>query len=59
MVVYDTETLKPTVELGVWEPETTLARLQLVNSSEASRSFLRAPLIRPCPAISMFPKAIS
>ena len=29
IVVYDTETLKPTVELGVWEPETTLTRLQL------------------------------
>ena len=28
LVVYDTETLKPTVELGVWEPEKTLARLQ-------------------------------
>ena len=31
IVVYDSETLKPTVELGVWEPETTLARLQLVE----------------------------
>ena len=29
LVVYDTETLKPTVELGVWEPETTIARLQI------------------------------
>ena len=29
LVVYDFESLKPTVELGVWEPETTLARLQL------------------------------
>ena len=29
LVVYDFETLKPTVELGVWEPETTLTRLQL------------------------------
>ncbi len=28
LVVYDTETLKPTVELGVWEPEKTVARLQ-------------------------------
>ena len=29
LVVYDFVTLKPTVELGVWEPETTLTRLQL------------------------------
>ena len=29
LVVYDSETLKPTVELGVWEPELTLARLRL------------------------------
>ena len=29
LVVYDFETLKPTVELGVWEPEATLTRLQL------------------------------
>ena len=29
LVVYDAETLKPTVELGVWEPERTLARLQV------------------------------
>lgn len=29
IVVYDTESLKPTVELGVWEPETTIARLQI------------------------------
>ena len=29
LVVYDFETLKPTVEIGVWEPETVLARLQL------------------------------
>ena len=28
LVVYDYETLKPTVELGVWEPEVTLARLR-------------------------------
>lgn len=28
LVVYDTETLKPTVELGVWEPAKTVARLQ-------------------------------
>ena len=31
LVVYDTETLKPTVELGVWESETTLARLRLAE----------------------------
>ncbi len=31
MVVYDTATLKPTVELGVWEPETTLAHLELAQ----------------------------
>ena len=31
LVVYDAETLKPTVELGVWEPEATLARLQLAE----------------------------
>ena len=30
LIVYDSETLKPTVELGVWEPETTLAYLQVV-----------------------------
>lgn len=29
MVVYDFETLTPAVETGVWEPETTLARVQL------------------------------
>ena len=29
LVVYDFETLKPTVELGVWEPETVLTSLQL------------------------------
>ena len=28
LVVYDTETLKPTVELSNWEPEVTLARLR-------------------------------
>ena len=32
LVVYDFETLKPTVELGVWEPESTLARLLLVEA---------------------------
>ena len=31
LVVYDAETLKPTVELGVWEAETTLARLRLAE----------------------------
>ncbi len=29
LVVYDFETLKPTVELGVWEVEKTLARLRV------------------------------
>ena len=29
MVVYDFETLKPTVELGVWEAEVVLTRLRL------------------------------
>ena len=29
LVVYDSETLQPTVELGVWEPELILAHLQL------------------------------
>lgn len=32
LVVYDTESLKPTVELGVWEAETTIAHLQRNNS---------------------------
>ena len=31
MVVYDFETLVPTVEIGVWEPEVTLARLRLAE----------------------------
>ena len=31
LVVYDTKTLKPTVELGVWEPEFVLARLRLAD----------------------------
>ena len=31
LVLYDFATLKPTVELGVWEPETTLARLNLAE----------------------------
>ena len=31
LVVYDFKTLKPTVELGVWEPEAVLARLQLAD----------------------------
>ena len=29
LVVYNFETLVPTVEIGVWQPETTLARLRL------------------------------
>ena len=29
LVVYDFESLKPTVELGVWEPETTISPLQI------------------------------
>ena len=29
MVVYDSETLVPTVEVGVWEPEVLLARVQV------------------------------
>lgn len=32
MVVYDTESLKPTVELGVWEAEKTIAHLQFGES---------------------------
>ncbi len=32
LVVYDLETLTPTVEIGVWEPETTLARLRLADN---------------------------
>ena len=31
LVVYDAETLKPTVELGVWEAETALTRLRLAE----------------------------
>ena len=31
MVVYDFETLTPTVEISVWEPEMTLARLRLAE----------------------------
>ena len=31
MVVYDVATLTPTVEIGVWEPEVTLARLRLAE----------------------------
>ncbi|MCY4090580.1 MAG: hypothetical protein OXF62_07155 [Caldilineaceae bacterium] len=30
LVVYDSKTLKPTVEMGVWEPERTLAILRVV-----------------------------
>ncbi len=29
LVVYDFESLKPTVELGVWEPETTISHLKI------------------------------
>jgi hypothetical protein len=29
LVVYDSVTLQPTVEMGVWEPEVVLARLRL------------------------------
>ena len=32
LVVYDTESLKPTVELGVWEAETTITHLQFIES---------------------------
>ena len=32
LVVYDFETLKPTVELGVWEPETVVTSLQVTES---------------------------
>ncbi|MYC95693.1 MAG: hypothetical protein F4X14_12050 [Caldilineaceae bacterium SB0661_bin_32] len=32
IVVYDTESLKPTVELGVWEAETTIAHLHFTDS---------------------------
>ena len=31
LIVYDAETMKPTVELGVWEPEVGLARLRLAS----------------------------
>ena len=31
LVVYDFESLKPTVELGVWEPEVVLATLQVAE----------------------------
>ena len=33
IVVYDTESLKPTVELGVWEAETTIAHLHYSGSN--------------------------
>ena len=32
MVVYDLTTLEPTVEVGIWEPETVLGRMQLHSS---------------------------
>ena len=31
LVVYDVESLKPTVELGVWEPEAVMANVQMVG----------------------------
>ena len=31
LIVYDAETLVPTVEIDVWQPETVLARLQLLE----------------------------
>ena len=31
LVVYDSETLKPTAQMDVWEPEITLARLRLMD----------------------------
>lgn len=31
LIVYDFETLKPTVELGVWEPEAVLATIQVAE----------------------------
>ena len=31
LVVYNFETLAPTVEIGVWEPEVTLAQLRLTE----------------------------
>ena len=34
MVVYDLETSTPTVEVGVWEPETVLGRVQLQPSGQ-------------------------
>ena len=32
LIVYNTETLIPTVEIGVWEPELNLARLRVAES---------------------------
>ena len=29
LIVYDYQSLKPTVELGVWEPEAVIAKLQV------------------------------
>ncbi len=34
MVVYDLETSTPTVEVGVWEPETSLGRVRLQSSGQ-------------------------
>ena len=31
LIVYNTESLIPTVEIGVWEPEFVLARLRLAE----------------------------
>ena len=35
MVVYDIETLAPTVEIGVWEPEVTLAQVRVPHPTQA------------------------
>ena len=37
LVVYDSKTLKPTVELGVWEPEFVLARLRLADGATSQQ----------------------
>ena len=41
LVIYNFETLVPTVELGVWEPEKTLARLRLADVQQ-TEALLRA-----------------
>ncbi len=33
LVLYDDKTQTPTVQVGVWQPETTLARLQVKASA--------------------------